>query len=51
MSIGMVAFVLVLASLLVVCCLVTAKQTDDDADLMWKALLVKPRKEESEDRK
>lgn len=51
MSIGMVAFVLVLVSLLVVCCLVTAKRTDDDADLMWKALLVEPREEESEDRK
>lgn len=51
MSIGMVAFVLVLVSLLVVCCLVTAKRTDDDADLMWKALLVEPREEESEDLK
>lgn len=51
MSIGMVAFVLVLASLLVVCCLVTAKRTADDADLMWKALLVETREEESEDRK
>lgn len=51
MSIGMVAFVLVLASLLVVCCLVTAKRSNDDADLLWEALLVEPREGESEDRK
>lgn len=51
MSIGMVAFVLVLVSLLVVCCVVMSKRTDDDADLMWVSLLVNPREEESEDRK
>lgn len=51
MSIGMVAFVLVLVSLLVVCCLVMAKRSNDDADLLWEALFVEPREEESEDRK